>query len=175
MCHRLWFRGPFHWPLLLLPHLQVRTPCFTVQPLWKTQGSVSDDGDGIPDVIATDGGNTFLIFPGKGDGTFLAPTSLLEGLTTPPGTTPQPSSPTSMATVSMISLPPSMPRTPPRFSCTTLRLLFQRCRQPLTSPAPRHTLTSRRVFRSHSPLQKQPPAASPPPPTTAPFSATRLQ
>ena len=30
------------WPLLLLPHLQVRTPCFTVQPLWKTQGSVSD-------------------------------------------------------------------------------------------------------------------------------------
>ena len=30
------------WPLLLLPRLQVRTPCFTVQPLWKTQGSVSD-------------------------------------------------------------------------------------------------------------------------------------
>jgi Bacterial Ig-like domain (group 3)/FG-GAP-like repeat len=41
------------------------------------------DGDGIPDVIATDGGNTFFIFPGKGDGTFLAPTSLLEGLTAP--------------------------------------------------------------------------------------------
>ncbi len=41
------------------------------------------DGDGIPDVIATDGGNTFLIFPGKGDGTFLAPTTLLEGLTAP--------------------------------------------------------------------------------------------
>jgi Bacterial Ig-like domain (group 3)/FG-GAP-like repeat len=41
------------------------------------------DGDGIPDVIATDEGNTLLIFPGKGDGTFLAPTSLLEGLTAP--------------------------------------------------------------------------------------------
>ncbi len=41
------------------------------------------DGDGIPDVISTDGGNTFLIFPGKGDGTFLAPTPLLEGLTAP--------------------------------------------------------------------------------------------
>jgi hypothetical protein len=41
------------------------------------------DGDGTPDVIATDGGNTFLIFPGKGDGTFLPPTSLLEGLTAP--------------------------------------------------------------------------------------------
>jgi hypothetical protein len=41
------------------------------------------DGDGTPDVIATDGGNTFLIFPGKGDGTFLAPTSMLEGLTAP--------------------------------------------------------------------------------------------
>lgn len=41
------------------------------------------DGDGIPDVIATDEGNTFLIFPGKGDGTFLAPTSMLEGLTAP--------------------------------------------------------------------------------------------
>ena len=41
------------------------------------------DGDGIPDVIATDEGNTFLIFPGKGDGTFLAPTTLLEGLTAP--------------------------------------------------------------------------------------------
>ncbi|WP_353065964.1 FG-GAP-like repeat-containing protein [Tunturibacter psychrotolerans] len=41
------------------------------------------DGDGTPDVIATDGENTFLIFPGKGDGTFLAPTSLLEGLTAP--------------------------------------------------------------------------------------------
>ena len=39
------------------------------------------DGDGNPDVIATDGGNTFLVFPGKGDGTFLAPTTLLEGLT----------------------------------------------------------------------------------------------
>ncbi len=46
--------------------------------------SVGDiDGDGTPDVIATDGGNTFLIFPGKGDGTFLAPTTLLEGLTAP--------------------------------------------------------------------------------------------
>ena len=41
------------------------------------------DGDGIPDIIATDEGNTFLIFPGKGDGTFLTPTSLLEGLTAP--------------------------------------------------------------------------------------------
>ena len=41
------------------------------------------DGDGIPDVIATDEGNTFLIFPGKGDGTFLAPTTLFEGLTAP--------------------------------------------------------------------------------------------
>jgi hypothetical protein len=41
------------------------------------------DGDGTPDVIATDGGSTFLIFPGKGDGTFLPPTSLLEGLTAP--------------------------------------------------------------------------------------------
>jgi Bacterial Ig-like domain (group 3)/FG-GAP-like repeat len=41
------------------------------------------DGDGIPDVIATDEGNTLLIFPGKGDGTFLSPTSLLEGLTAP--------------------------------------------------------------------------------------------
>jgi hypothetical protein len=41
------------------------------------------DGDGTPDVIATDEGNTFLIFPGKGDGTFLAPTTLLEGLTAP--------------------------------------------------------------------------------------------
>ena len=41
------------------------------------------DGDGIPDIVATDEGNTFLIFPGKGDGTFLAPTSLLEGLTAP--------------------------------------------------------------------------------------------
>jgi len=41
------------------------------------------DGDGTSDVIATDGKNTFLIFPGKGDGTFLAPTTLLEGLTAP--------------------------------------------------------------------------------------------
>lgn len=41
------------------------------------------DGDTIPDVIAMDGGNTFLIFPGKGDGTFLPHTSLLEGLTAP--------------------------------------------------------------------------------------------
>jgi hypothetical protein len=41
------------------------------------------DGDAIPDVIAADGGNTFLIFPGKGDGTFLTPTSLLVGLTAP--------------------------------------------------------------------------------------------
>lgn len=41
------------------------------------------DGDGTPDVIATDGGNTFLIFPGKGDGTFVTPTSLLVGLTAP--------------------------------------------------------------------------------------------
>jgi hypothetical protein len=41
------------------------------------------DGDAIPDVIATDEKNTFLIFPGKGDGTFLAPTTLLEGLTAP--------------------------------------------------------------------------------------------
>jgi hypothetical protein len=39
------------------------------------------DGDGIADVIATNGDNKFLIFPGKGDGTFLAPTTLLEGLT----------------------------------------------------------------------------------------------
>jgi Bacterial Ig-like domain (group 3)/FG-GAP-like repeat len=41
------------------------------------------DGDGTSDVIATDGKNTFLIFPGKGDGTFLTPTTLLEGLTAP--------------------------------------------------------------------------------------------
>ena len=41
------------------------------------------DGDGIPDVIATDEGNTLLIFPGKGDGTFLAPATLFEGLTAP--------------------------------------------------------------------------------------------
>jgi Bacterial Ig-like domain (group 3)/FG-GAP-like repeat len=41
------------------------------------------DGDGIPDVIATDEGNTLLIFPGKGDGTFLAATTLFEGLTAP--------------------------------------------------------------------------------------------
>ena len=41
------------------------------------------DGDGTHDVIATDEGNTLLIFPGNGDGTFLAPTSLLEGLTAP--------------------------------------------------------------------------------------------
>ena len=41
------------------------------------------DSDGTSDVIATDGKNTFLIFPGKGDGTFLAPTTLLEGLTAP--------------------------------------------------------------------------------------------
>jgi hypothetical protein len=41
------------------------------------------DGDGTSDVIATDEGNTLLIFPGNGDGTFLAPNSLLEGLTAP--------------------------------------------------------------------------------------------
>jgi hypothetical protein len=41
------------------------------------------DADGIPDVIATDEGNTLLIFPGKGDGTFLAPATLSQGLTPP--------------------------------------------------------------------------------------------
>jgi hypothetical protein len=45
--------------------------------------------------------------------------------------------------------------------------LLRRCRQPLASPSPRHTLTSRRVFRSHSPLQKQTPAASLPAPSIA--------